>query len=176
MNKQLLIVTHNRNQEVYEFDDTKTCDAFVEAVYLAKEKLIEASANDSELHDPISDASFNRSFSLTHAKYTDHESDRLKISIDYEARTIYIRYTHGDVQLDIVNHTVGSKKILTVEKLIEILERQPKGTRILIEDHDGRSSEYLKESDVIEAWTRDDTFDPRQEESVMMFTKYKGKK
>lgn len=29
-------------------------------------------------------------------------------------------------------------------------------------------------SDVIEAWTRDDTFDPSQEESIMMFTKYKG--
>ena len=151
MSKQLLIITHNRNQEVYEFDDTKTCDAFVEAVYLAKEKLLEASANDDELYDPISDASFNQSFSLTHAKYTDNESDRLKISIDYEARTIYIRYTHDDVQLDITNHTIG-EKILTTEKLIEVLKMQPKGTRILIEDHNGHSSEYLKESDVIEAW------------------------
>ena len=133
MNKQLLIVTHNRNQTVHEFDDTKDCDAFVEAVYLAKEKLLEASANDDELYDPISDTSFNRSFSLTHAKYTDNESDRLAITINYEARTIYIRYTHGDVRLDITNHTIG-EKILTTEKLIEILKRQPKGTRIVIED------------------------------------------
>ena len=107
MSKQLLIITHNRNQEVYEFDDTKTCDAFVEAVYLAKEKLLEASANDDELYDPISDTSFNQSFSLTHAKYTDDESHRLKISINYEARTIHIRYTHDDVQLDITNYTIG---------------------------------------------------------------------
>lgn len=63
--------------------------------------------------------------------------------------------------------------MITVEELIKILERQPKGTRILIEDHGGNSSDYLEKSDVIEAWIRDDTFDPNQEESVMMFTKCK---
>ena len=63
---------------------------------------------------------------------------------------------------------------LTVKELIKILKKQPKGARILIEDHNGYSSAYLEESDVIEAWTRDDTFDPSQEESIMMFTKYKG--
>jgi len=173
MSKQLLIITRNRNQEVHELDSTKDCDAFVEAVYLAKEKLLEASENDGELYDLISDTSFNQSFSLTHAKYTDNESDRLKIRIYYDKRVIYVRYTHDDVQLDITNYTIG-EKILTTEKLIEILKMQPKGTRILIEDHDGCSSNYLKESDVIGAWTRDDTFDPSQEESVMMLTKYKG--
>ncbi|NMA74489.1 MAG: hypothetical protein GX963_10090 [Bacteroidales bacterium] len=107
MSKQLLIVTLNRSQTVHEFDDTKDCDAFVEAVYLAKEKLLEASENDDELHDPISDTSFNQSFSLSHAKYTDDESDRLTITIDYETCVIYIRYTNGDVQLDIINYTLA---------------------------------------------------------------------
>lgn len=106
MHKQLLIVTLNRRQEVHEFDYTKDCNAFVEVVYLAKEKLLEVSKNDDELYELISDTGFNQSFSLTHAKYTSNESDRLIIDIDYEACVIYVRYTNDDVQLDIINHPI----------------------------------------------------------------------
>lgn len=64
---------------------------------------------------------------------------------------------------------------LTVDRLIEILKEQPSGTLILIEDFNGSSSEFMREEDVTESWTREDSTGENIE-SVMMFTRYKEEK
>lgn len=65
---------------------------------------------------------------------------------------------------------------LTREQLIEILQQQPEGTKILIEDFNGEVSDYLKEEDVTRAWEREAYNEDGIEEGtehVMMFTKYR---
>lgn len=59
--------------------------------------------------------------------------------------------------------------ILTSDRLIEILEKQPKGTRILIEDSDGSKSQLMTEEHIVPAWERD-TDDGKHVENMMMFT------
>lgn len=59
--------------------------------------------------------------------------------------------------------------ILTNDRLIEILEKQPKGTRILIEDSDGSKSQLMTEDHIVTAWERD-TDDGKHVENMMMFT------
>lgn len=106
MKKHIVFISLNREHEIGEFSDSPNYNAFVDAVYMAKERLLEASSHDEELHDLISDTSFNQTFSLSHRKYIDIEPNRLAITINYESCVIDIRYTYKDVQLDITNHTI----------------------------------------------------------------------
>lgn len=60
----------------------------------------------------------------------------------------------------------------TVEDLIRILERQPKDTKILIENSDGSSSELLEEDGVLGYWERavkNSEGRVKETETVMMF-------
>lgn len=60
--------------------------------------------------------------------------------------------------------------------MIEILKKQPDGTKILIEDSDGGSSDLLNVDDVTNSWEREE-YDQNGNvignEYVMMLTKFK---
>ena len=62
---------------------------------------------------------------------------------------------------------------MTVEELISILKDYPEDTKILIESHDGGSSELLTDKHITDWWSRDaQSLDKNGTEKIMMFSLY----
>ncbi len=94
--------------------------------------------------------------------------DKLQPIVQVEHRIkeiLFNNFTEYQKQLQ----EIEDSKVLTSDKLISILQQQPSGTKILIENFDGNSSEYLKVKNVINHWNRENE---GSNESVMMFSIY----
>src|SRR5699024_10648769 len=69
--------------------------------------------------------------------------DKLQPTVQVEYRIKEILFNNfTDYQKEL--QEIEDNEILTNNKLIDILQQQPNGTKILIESFDGGSSEYLK--------------------------------
>lgn len=63
--------------------------------------------------------------------------------------------------------------ILTTDTLIELLQKQPSGTKILIEDFNGSQSQFLTDGDIYDHWERESETRDEQSENVMLISPYK---
>lgn len=63
--------------------------------------------------------------------------------------------------------------ILTTDTLIDLLQKQPSGTKILIEDFNGSQSQFLTDEDIYDHWEREIDTSGRQSETVMLISPYK---
>jgi len=94
--------------------------------------------------------------------------DKLQPIVQVEHRIkeiLFNNFTEYQKQLQ----EIEDSKVLTSDKLIDILQQQPSDTKILIENFDGSSSEYLKVKNVINHWNRENE---GSNENVMMFSIY----